>query len=230
MDKITTIALQRLVIFKDLNIETINLLTEKANLVDMEKGKTIFIDKDEVKQIYIVVTGKVSLYKISESGQKKVIFILDQGSLINEVILDDLSASINCEAFEKGKLLVFAKNDFLDIMKQDFELTKNVLNSFAIKVRRLYRQMKNTTTLNMEKKLAAKLWKLSKDYGQEVEEGVVINLKITITYLADMFGCARETTSRALKKLEDSGLIITKGRKIIIPDRSELAKYFKSCD
>lgn len=223
-------AVEKLSIFKNTNNTTKKLLIEKAKTMEMKKGQTIFSDKEEVNQVYIVLTGKVDLYKIAESGQKKVMFILDQGSLVNEVILDDLPASVSCESFEEGKLLVFAKEDFETCMKADFELTKNVLNSLSIKVRRLYRQMKNTTSLNMEKKIAAKLWKLSKDYGQEVDEGVVIDLKITITYLADMFGCARETASRALKKLEGLGLIKSKGRKIIIPDRSELAKFFKNCD
>lgn len=223
-------SIQRLSIFQNIHKDTRDFLIEHAIVMEMEKNETIFLDKDRVNQVYIVLTGKVDLYKIAESGQKKVMFILDQGSLINEVILDDLPASVSCESFEKGKLLVLGKNDFEKCMENDFQLTKNVLNSLSIKVRRLYRQMKNTSTLNMEKKLAAKLWKLSKDYGQEVDGGVVINLKITITYLADMFGCARETTSRALKKLEDLELIKTKGRRIIIPDRRELAKYFKNCD
>ena len=50
-------------------------------------------------------------------------------------------------------------------MKQDFKLTEVILYSMSKKIRRLYRQIKNTVPTKMDKRVAAKLWKLSKDYG-----------------------------------------------------------------
>ena len=65
------------------------------------------------------------------------------------------------------------------------------------------------------------------DYGIEIEEGTLIDLNITITYLADMFGAPRETISRALKILNNEGLIINKNKRIIVPDREKLVRFFK---
>ena len=112
-------------------------------------------------------------------------------------------------------------------MKNDFELTKIFIKSQAIKVRRLYRQMKNSTPIKVEKRVAAKLWKLAKDYGEEVEDGTLINLNISVTYLADMFGAPRETISRALKFLTKEELITHDNKKIIIRDKDRLSKFFK---
>jgi CRP-like cAMP-binding protein len=70
------------------------------------------------------------------------------------------------------------------------------------------------------------LWKLSKDYGVEVEDGTLINLKITITYLADMLGSARETISRSIKILEEEGLVKYKDRRMVV-DTENLAKYYR---
>ena len=42
-----------------------------------------------------------------------------------------------------------------------------------------------------------------------------------------MFGAPRETISRALKILDNKGLIINKNKKIIIPDREKLIRFFK---
>ena len=97
----------------------------------------------------------------------------------------------------------------------------------ALKIRRLYRQMKNATPLKIEKRLAAKLWKLSKDYGVKQNDEVVIDLNISVAYLSDMFGMPRETISRALKILEKENLIRKERKKIIIKDRDKLASYFK---
>lgn len=219
--------LRGLSLFSQVNKNTIFKLNEICLVKELEKGEHLFRDKEVINSIYIVRSGKVALYKQSESSQKKVIFILGKDTIVNEVIIDDLPASINCEAFEKAEVLCFDKMKFLDIMKDDFELSKIIINSLAMKVRRLYRQGKNSIPIKVEKRVAAKLWKLSRDYGIEIEEGTLIDLNITITYLADMFGAPRETISRALKILNNEGLIINKNKKIIVPDRDKLVRFFK---
>ena len=219
--------LNKISLFSQISKETLDKLNEICFVRQLKKGEHLFRDKEVINSIYIVKSGKVALYKQSESSQKKVIFILGKDTIVNEVIIDDLPSSINCEAFEKAEVLCFDRVMFLDVMKEDFELSKIIINSLAMKVRRLYRQGKNSIPIKVEKRVAAKLWKLSRDYGIEIEEGTLIDLNITITYLADMFGAPRETISRALKILNNEGLIINKNKKIIVPDRDRLVKFFK---
>ncbi|MDU2265884.1 Crp/Fnr family transcriptional regulator [Clostridium celatum] len=227
LSKDTINIFKELGLFDKVNNETLSRLNDICYIRELKKNEHLFRDKEIINSIYIVKSGKVALYKQSESAQKKVIFILGKESIINEIIIDDLPSSINCEAFENAEIICFDRIKFIDIMKDDFELSKIIINSLAIKVRRLYRQSKNSIPIKVEKRVAAKLWKLSRDYGREVEEGTLIDLSITITYLADMFGAPRETISRALKILDNKGLIINKNKKIIIPDREKLIRFFK---
>ena len=114
-------------------------------------------------------------------------------------------------------------------MKKDFILTQNVMNALTKRVRRLYRQLKNATSIiKIEKKIAAKLWKLGKDYGVPCEKGIKINFSITVTSLADLLGSYRETVSRALKLLIQKELIIYENKQIIIPNPDALSKFFKT--
>jgi len=93
----------------------------------------------------------------------------------------------------------------------------------------MYRQLKNATgVIKMEKRLAAKLWKLSKDYGVSCDNGIVINMNISITYLADLLGSKRETISRALKILLNENLIEYKDKKIKVISQEKLAEFFKA--
>jgi CRP-like cAMP-binding protein len=219
--------LRNLDIFKSLDNDTIIKLCEICNIREVKRGEQLFYDKYKANTIFVLLNGKAVLYKISEKAQKKIIFILGRGSLLNEVILDDLPASINCEIFEDGEVLCFPKDSFIKVMEKDFELTKIIVNSLAKKVRRLYRQLKNSTPIKVEKRVAAKLWKLAKDYGIRKKSGVEINLNISITYLADMFGTQRETISRALKVLQNEELIAINKKKFIVKDLDKLAMFFK---
>ena len=155
------------------------------------------------------------------------------------MIFDDLPASINAEVFESTVILEYFAKDFKEIMAKDFELTYRVIQSSGRKVRRLYRQLKNTVPISLDKKVASKLWKLSKDYGImcEIEEGycrsckkldcwIGLEFKISITYLADMLGSNRETISRELKKLEGQGYIKWVDKRIFVK-RDELRQFYR---
>ncbi|MCF0105285.1 MAG: Crp/Fnr family transcriptional regulator [Holdemanella sp.] len=79
----------------------------------------------------------------------------------------------------------------------------------------------------MEKKLAAKLWKLARDFGIETKEGIEIDVNLSITFLSDMLGAPRETTSRACKLLVDRGIIKINKKRIVIIDHNQLANFYK---
>jgi CRP-like cAMP-binding protein len=227
MHNVTLYEISNLSIFNNLHIDTIEKLKNKSIKQALCKGALLFYEKDVINYVYFVLKGNVSLFKTQMDGHKKIFFILSEGEVINEVIIDNLPASVCCEAIEDSIVLEINKTDLLSIMKDDFQLTENIMLQMSKKTRRLYRQLKNTVPIKVDKRVAAKLWKLSKDYGKEIDGGTIINLNISITYLSDMLGSARETVSRALKTLEKKGLIRFEGKKILVIDRAALAKYFK---
>lgn len=221
--------LKNLEMFNNISESTIGKILEESDVKEHRAGEILFEDKEDVSTVYFVLKGIVSLYKISECGQKKVIFMLGKGKIINEVIIKELPASINCEIFEDAVILGIKKEKLLNIMKEDFDLCKNIIISLSSKTRRLYRQLKNTpSSIKIEKRLAAKLYKLAKDYGVEHEDGIVIDMEISITYMADLLGSQRETVSRAMKVLQKNNLINYKSKKIIISNFEKLALFFKT--
>lgn len=215
-------------IFNSIGDESKKLLIKYGDVLSIKKEEHIFRDKEYVDKVYILLDGKVALYKLNEYAHKKIVFILGKGEILNEVILDNLPESINCEVFENSKVLSIKKDKLKEIMEKDFSFNMIIISSLSRKTRRLYRQIKNTTPVKVEKKLAAKLWKLGKDYGVEEKLGVKINLKLSITYLADMFGMPRETISRAFKILVQNKLIIKEKGYIYITDKDKLSAYFKT--
>ena len=221
--------LSSLEIFNNISRETIEKVISGSDVREYKSGEILFQDKEEVSIIYFMIRGIVSLYKINECGQKKVIFMLGKGKIINEVIIKELPASINCEIFEDAVILGITKEKLLEIMKEDFDLCKNIIISLSSKTRRLYRQLKNTpSSIKIEKRLAAKLYKLAKDYGIKCNEGILIDMEISITYMADLLGSQRETVSRAMKVLQKNGLVSYKSKKILVSNFDKLALFFKT--
>ena len=119
MNKIKIEQLEELEIFKNISKDSLDKLAHFGEVKKYTAGSHIFRDKEDVTTFYIVVSGGVSLYKLNESGHKKcVIFILGTGKMINDAIIQDLPASINCEIFEEAQILSYDKHIFLDIWKR----------------------------------------------------------------------------------------------------------------
>ena len=194
-----------------------------------KKGAFIFRDKYHVPLVFVLLAGKAAICKNSGTGGQRTIFILDGPTLLNEPGREGLAPSADCIAFDDCQVLAIEIETFYSLLAKDFELTKVVIDQITHKTRRTYRQLKNTlSTTRAEKRLAAKLWKLSRDYGTPTCSGTLIDIELTCTSLADLIGIRRETVSRALKILQDEGLIVYKKRKIFVVNPDDLSKYFKS--
>lgn len=219
--------LKKIKAFGELGHETIGNLFKCVVVKQYKKSEVIFFEKDQIDKMYAVVRGKVEMSRYSGSGQKRLFFILNQGEIINETVFDDFPVSVVCKTYEECLIAEFRKTDILKIMESDFKLTMNIMNSMGKKQRRLYRQLKNTVPIKMDKRLAAKLWKLARDYGKDQEEWVKITMKISVTDLSYMLGSSRETISRAMKVLVDKEIVMWQGRKLLVKE-DELLKYYRN--
>ncbi|QJA09106.1 Crp/Fnr family transcriptional regulator [Romboutsia sp. CE17] len=193
----------------------------------LNKNEILFNERDNLEKLFFLKDGKISVFKMSESGERKIIFILNKGEMINELLIDGIkTSSIGCEAFEKSIILECNAEDFIKVMEDDLRLTKNILVHIQNRNRRLYRQVKNSISIRIDKKLAAKLYRMGKEFGVKKGQWTFLNVNLTITYIAEMLGCKRETLSRAMKILQDEDLVKLEGKKVYI--RMEgLSKYFK---
>lgn len=215
-------------VFKDIKesskIELKKILKERQ----LSIKEILFNERDIVNKVYFLKSGKISIFKMNENGERKIIFILRSGEMINEISFDNTkSTTIGCEAFDKAIILECKVKDFIKVMEEDFTLTKNILISTQNRNRRLYRQLKNSISIRIDKKLAAKLYRIGKEFGVCKGEWTLLNVNLTITYIADMLGCKRESLSRAMKILQDEKLVKIEGKKVYIK-KDELSSYFKS--
>jgi CRP-like cAMP-binding protein len=226
MKKIKIEDLDKIVILKGTKEETKKNFYDKCIIKNVSKKQILFREKEEINKVYILLRGKATIFKTGENGEKKIVYILNSGEALNEILIEIKTSVVGCEVFEDAIILECFIKDILEIMESDFIFTKNIIGYMEKRIRRLYRQLKNTASIKIEKRLAAKLWKISKDFGVKSGEWTVINLSLSITYLSDMLGCPRETISRAMKILEKEELIKMENKTIYVK-KHELSNYFK---
>ena len=192
------------------------------------KGCFCLRAREKNSGIFFILSGKVTIYNLTKCGKKKVLFILGKDHIANSSLTDHYNTTF-CETMEPCHFYIVPRQRLLEMMEKDFHLTKTLLHYQERKLWRLEHQLKNTVgSIYLERKLAAKLWKLSRDFGIRTEKGILIDIDLSITFLADLLGVPRENASRACKKLTEYRLISIEKKKIYISDTEKMAFFYKN--
>lgn len=200
--------LTEMAVFHGVAPETVEYLWKVGKVYEYPKGTVLIRGKEPVAYVYIQMSGKSILYNLTHNGNRKILFVFGRDMLLNEHVFNHHLTSIYCETIEKSEIFMIPVAEFTKQMAIDFKLTENVLEAQERKMWRLSHQLKNTmSSIYLERKLASKLWKLSRDFGIDKEYGREIDINMSITFLADMLGVSRETTSRVCSTLVEQGLI-----------------------
>jgi CRP/FNR family transcriptional regulator, cyclic AMP receptor protein len=75
---------------------------------------------------------------------------------------------------------------------------------------------------SVEERIAYQLVLMAEKFGTTTEEGIVLNLKLTRSELAQMASTINESLSRHLTEFKNEGLIDLNGKEIIIKNKAGL--------
>lgn len=91
--------LARIPFFKDMEKESLELLSEKMQILKINKGRLIIAEGDEDKKMYFVIEGTVDIFRMNHKGQTEVIYELNAPSHFGEMsIMDGGPRSASVEA------------------------------------------------------------------------------------------------------------------------------------
>lgn len=215
-------------IFQGLDPKVLEDLKEKAQIQKTRPKNHLFLEGQLASQVYFAKSGQYALYKLNNSGEKRIIFTLGPGDVLNYPEFHPRPMSISCQVLKAGEVLTLSQDALIEAMKKDPLLALRTLDLYNLRLRRLYRQLKNSSLyVRLDKRIAAKLWKLSRDYPKAHPLGTAIDMNLNMTLLAQFLGTSRESVSRNCKTLISQGLLLQDKSTWVIPNRPALEAYFK---
>lgn len=190
-------------------------LAELANiLVDQafERSHTIFMEGDEAAGFYVVISGRVKIFKLSSDGKEQILHIYGTGNIFGEVpMFAGGKFPANAVTLEKSRLFFFPRSSFLELIKRDPSLAMNMLAELSKKLRHLTNLVEELSLKEVPGRLAAYLLLLYDKAGRPE-----IDLDITKSQLAGLLGTIPETLSRILGRMISHEIIQVSGRAIKI--------------
>lgn len=96
------------------------------------------------------------------------------------------------------------------------QMAQNAMRIMAERLLEIQERFREVTTQRVDQRLAHTLNRLAAQSGKKVDQGILINLKITRQDLAEMSGTTLYTASRILSQWEKQGLVIASREQVII--------------
>jgi CRP-like cAMP-binding protein len=206
-------------IFAGLPPEQLADIAQLARREAYRKGEILFHQGDNGNGFYVVRSGRVKVFKLSNSGKEQILHIFGEGDHIAEVpAFDGQPFPASAEAISTTEALFFPRQFFLSLLEQNPALAINMLKSFARHMRRFSQLVDNLSLREVPGRLATYLLQLSAQSG----DADIVTLDLNKGQLAAMLGTIPETLSRVLYKLSSEGAIAVNGNTIQILDRERL--------
>jgi len=177
------------------------------------KGETIFSEGEDGNGFYVVITGRIKIFKLSPDGKEQILHFFGPGEPFGEVpVFTGQHFPANAAAIEESRVFFFPRKSFVELIKRNPSLALNMLAVLSKRLRRFAALIDDLSLKEVPGRLAAYLLYLS-DQNKGSKD---LDLTITKAQLASLLGTIPETLSRILGKLSSQGLIETDGRRIRI--------------
>ncbi|MDD3310572.1 Crp/Fnr family transcriptional regulator [Pseudodesulfovibrio sp.] len=219
MDKTTLRdAIRDFPLFASLNPAQLDRLAEHATVTRIAKKALFFSEDHAARGLHVLLSGKVKLFKVSEEGREQTIFVFGPGEpfcLCSS--FSDGRLPANLSALEDSQILFVHPAQFESMVREDPSI---LLNMMRVMARRLKEAMDMIDSLSLKQipsRLAA--------YFLGRHTGGTVTLDISHRELAKIIGVTPEALSRALRKMNEDGVLEVDGNMVRILDEKGLAAY-----
>ena len=210
-------------ILQDLPTEDLALLMAHKSEQSYAKGEIVFREGALPSGIFFIVQGKVKKYKLDQHGREQIIYVPNTGELIGyHALLAEDRYPDSAAALEKSKIAFIPKEDFLETLKQSEILTRRLLKTLSHEFAVLANSLSLFSQKSARERLALQLIVLREKYKQNFKPDMPVEINMSRDDLASLVGSAPENVVRMLGEFKEKGIIITKGRKIIVQDVRQL--------
>lgn len=182
-----------------------------------DSGQFLMQENDPCHGFFLVISGRVRVYKSSVNGKEKVLLIAEKSMTFGEDgLFGEGKYFATAVAMEKTKILFIPREYFLKILSENLELSLQIMESLTMWIKRLSTSVESFALMSAQDKTSQYLSGLSKKFGS-----TTFQLPYKKKQIADHLNIAPETFSRSLHELVEKG-IISLDQRIITIHRSDL--------
>jgi CRP/FNR family transcriptional regulator, dissimilatory nitrate respiration regulator len=188
-----------------------------------ERGDTIFSEGDPAEQFFVVVSGRVKVYKMTPAGKDVILEIFGAGDPLGAVaVYEGWPFPASAQALEETVCLAIARRDFFELLEQHPSLVRGLLAGLTMRLVELTNRLAELTGGRVEPRIARLFLKLANEIGRPERGGLFLPLSLSRQELADLSGTTIETAIRIMSRWSKQQIVLTEKDGFVIVNRPEL--------
>jgi len=208
------VQLQNIVLFNDLDKDTIEKIEEFTSYCEIPKDSLLFYEGDSSEYLYLLTSGIIKLYKTSSQHKEIILKYFHPNELIGEVAnFEQMPYPATAKAFTDAVLLKIDFDKLRDVILSNPKLAFKIQSSLIKKIKNLENIISSNLVLDSKERIAKYIYNNAEDFF--TTKNIVI---------AEILGVSPETLSRYLKSFKDDGILDMKLKKV---DKDRLITYFE---
>ena len=219
MSEIIEKILRKTPLFASLTDKEMRALSGRFSNRHFERGALLFNEGDSCTGLFLVVTGRIRIFKLSAAGREQTLAVEGPGSSFAELpVFDGGNYPASASALDDSEVLFISRRDFQMFCREHPEVALKVIAVVGSRLRRLIGIIEDLSFTTVRQRLIALLLRLTQGSGTPSKDGVHVELTKTHQDLAAELGTVRELVSRNLSRLQAEGFLLVEGRKIVVKD------------
>jgi CRP/FNR family transcriptional regulator, cyclic AMP receptor protein len=204
-------------LFADLDDRELAAVAAVAKARRYAKDDVVFYEDESGDVFFLIREGQVKVTMISPEGKEIILSLLGPGDFFGEMaLLDDEPRSATVVATQPLELMAIWRSDFLQILADNFSITRKVLAEISRRLRSASSRIESLATMDVYGRLARFFLDLAKEQGKVLDTGYVAVTRPTHQSIANMIGTSRETVSRLIHDLMRQNLLLSEGKTIYL--------------
>ena len=207
---------------KDLDIFSALNHSEREQIGDLalkrtyHKNEIIFHEGTEADSIYLIKTGRVKLYKVSEEGKEFTLDYLKAEDIFGEVtFFEDALHTMNAVAMENTFICSCTKELFVKLLNNP-ETSLKIVQYMVRKINAYTEHISRNTFRDVKSRVLGILCRLAESYGIQTNAGLTIAIDLTHQEIGNLVSASRVMVSNVLGELRKEHLIYTDGQRITL--------------
>ena len=200
------------------------MIYQHVEIVTFSKNQIIHRDGDDSAYMWMLLRGKVRIYKEGIGQRQQIIRLLKPYDFFGyRACIADEPYNSNASAFEDCVAYRLRREDFQQLVRDNGQFCYQVMRMMAKDLAILELQTINLTQKHIRGRLAESLLHLMKNYGCK-EDGQTLNMQLPREDLANMSNMTTSNAIRTLSQFAQEGLVGIEGKHVKILDEEALAK------
>ncbi len=209
-----------------------DLFHSQGEIRHYDKEMYLFHEGDEIEGLYLILTGKVKMSKLSNNGSELTLRYVEPGSVAGELALLNNHAHyvLSAKMIESGEIAMVSKSTIIDAIEKNGLLALELIQIMNDRARRDQTRFRDLVLFGKKGALYSTLIRLSNSYGKTIGNDIFIKIKMTDQRLADFCGTSRESINRLMSQLKKDNVLSADKSFITIHDIDYLKEAINCAD